>query len=54
MKLLIGLFEKFDAAELVEAGFHQFLYESIKSEEVSHCALICDPLSKSLNYFVID
>ena len=35
MKLLIGLFETFDPAELVEAGFHQFLYESIKSEEVS-------------------
>jgi len=35
VKLLLGLFEKFDAAELVEAGFHQFLYESIKTEEVS-------------------
>jgi len=34
VKLLIGLFEKFDAAELVEAGFHQFLYESIKTEEM--------------------
>lgn len=35
VKLLVGLFEKFDAAELVEAGFHQFLYDSIKTEEVS-------------------
>lgn len=34
VKLLLGLFEKFDAAELVEAGFHQFLYESIKTEEM--------------------
>jgi len=34
VKLLVGLFEKFDAAELVEAGFHQFLYDSIKTEEM--------------------
>ena len=35
IKLIIELFEKFDPNELVEAGFHQYLYESIKSEQVS-------------------
>ena len=35
IKLIVQLFEKFDPNELVEAGFHQYLYESIKSEQVS-------------------
>lgn len=35
IKLLVQIFETFDAAELVEAGFHQFLYEAIKTEQVS-------------------
>ena len=35
VKLLVQLFEKFDAAELVEGGFHQYIYESIKTEQVS-------------------
>jgi len=30
------MFEIFDAAELVEAGFHQYLYETIKTEQVSY------------------
>jgi len=34
VKLLVSLFEQFDPAELVEAGFHIFLYEAIKNEEM--------------------
>ena len=37
VKLLVQVFETFDPAQLVEAGFHQYLYESIKSERVSNC-----------------
>ena len=38
------IFEKFDAAELVEAGFHQFVYDAIKKEQVSGTSVGCaDP-----------
>ena len=35
VQLLEQVFTTFDVAELVEAGFHQFIYEAIKSEQVS-------------------
>ena len=30
--LLVQLFQKFEAHELVEGGFHQYLYDAIKNE----------------------
>jgi hypothetical protein len=36
------MFEKFDAVELVEAGFHQYLYETIKTEQVNYCPTFSD------------
>jgi len=35
VQLLEQVFKTFDVADLVEAGFHQFIYEAIKSEQVS-------------------
>ena len=34
VKLLVQLFQKFDAAELIEGGFHLYIYESIKTEQM--------------------
>ena len=34
--MLLKLFETFEAHELVESGFHQYLYEGIKKEQVSN------------------
>ena len=34
VKLLVQLFQKFDAAELIEGGFHQYIYEAIKTEQM--------------------
>ena len=34
VKLMKDLFEKFEPYELVEAGFHQYLYEAIKNEQM--------------------
>lgn len=34
VQLLEQVFTTFDVAELVEAGFHQFIYEAIKSEQM--------------------